>query len=57
MLEEASAVLEPAAASADSECFWLYSSGSTGRPKGAVHRHRDIVTTCVHYATDTLGRG
>ena len=55
MLEEASAVLEPAATSADSECFWLYSSGSTGRPKGAVHRHRDIVTTCVHYAADTLG--
>ena len=55
MLEEASAILEPAATSADSECFWLYSSGSTGRPKGAVHRHRDIVTTCVHYAENTLG--
>ena len=55
MLEEASAILEPAPTSADSECFWLYSSGSTGRPKGAVHRHRDIVTTCVHYASDTLG--
>ena len=55
MLEEASAILEPAATSADSECFWLYSSGSTGRPKGAVHRHRDIVTTCVHYAANTLG--
>ena len=55
MLEEASAILEPAPTSADSECFWLYSSGSTGRPKGAVHRHRDIVTTCVHYAADTLG--
>ncbi len=55
MLEEASALLEPAATTADSECFWLYSSGSTGRPKGAVHRHRDIVTTCVHYAERTLG--
>ena len=55
MLEEASAILDPAPTSADSECFWLYSSGSTGRPKGAVHRHRDIVTTCVHYAADTLG--
>ena len=55
MLEEASDILVPAATSADSECFWLYSSGSTGRPKGAVHRHRDIVTTCVHYAADTLG--
>ena len=55
MMEETSAMLAPAETSADSECFWLYSSGSTGRPKGAVHRHRDIVTTCVHYATDTLG--
>ena len=55
MMEEASAMLAPAETSADSECFWLYSSGSTGRPKGAVHRHRDIVTTCVHYAADTLG--
>ena len=55
MLEEASPLLEPAETSADSECFWLYSSGSTGRPKGAVHRHRDIVTTCVHYADRTLG--
>ena len=55
MLEEASPVLEPYQTSADSECFWLYSSGSTGRPKGAVHRHRDIVTTCVHYAERTLG--
>ena len=48
-------VLEPAPATPDSECFWLYSSGSTGRPKGAVHRHRDIAATCVHYAEDTLG--
>ena len=55
MLEEASPVLEPAESTADSECFWLYSSGSTGRPKGAVHRHRDIITTCVHYAENTLG--
>ncbi len=55
MMEETSAMLTPAATSADSECFWLYSSGSTGRPKGAVHRHRDIVTTCVHYAANTLG--
>ena len=55
MLEEASPVLQPASTTADSECFWLYSSGSTGRPKGAVHRHRDIVTTCVHYAENTLG--
>ena len=55
LMPEASAVLSPAPASPDSECFWLYSSGSTGRPKAAVHRHRDLVATCVHYATDTLG--
>ena len=55
MMQEVSAMLIPAETSADSECFWLYSSGSTGRPKGAVHRHRDIATTCVHYAADTLG--
>ena len=55
MLDDYSAILEPAPATADSECFWLYSSGSTGRPKGAVHLHRDIAATCVHYAIDTLG--
>ena len=56
-LARASTALAPVAASADDDCFWLYSSGSTGRPKGAVHRHRDIVVTCVHYATGTLGMG
>ena len=50
-----SPLLEPVPSTQDSECFWLYSSGSTGRPKGAVHRHRDIAATCVHYAVDTLG--
>ena len=55
LLEDYSAVFEAAPATPDSECFWLYSSGSTGRPKGAVHRHRDIAATCVHYAVDTLG--
>ncbi len=54
-LREASSRLDPTPASADEDCFWLYSSGSTGRPKGAVHRHRDIVVTCVHYAVATLG--
>jgi benzoate-CoA ligase family protein len=53
-LRQASPLLTPASASADDACFWLYSSGSTGRPKGAVHRHRDIVVTCVHYAVETL---
>ena len=47
--------LEAAPASVEHDCFWLYSSGSTGRPKGAVHQHRDMVETCVHYAVDTLG--
>lgn len=56
-LARASTTLEPVAASADDDCFWLYSSGSTGRPKAAVHRHRDIVVTCLHYAVETLGIG
>ena len=56
-LARASTALNAVAAAAEDDCFWLYSSGSTGRPKGAVHRHRDIVVTCVHYAVDTLGMG
>ncbi len=51
----ASDVLEPAPATADDDCFWLYSSGTTGRPKGAVHAHRDMVVTGQHYGIDTLG--
>jgi len=54
LLADHSPILKPAPATSDSDCFWLYSSGSTGRPKGAVHRHRDIITTCVYYAEDTL---
>ena len=54
LLADHSPILKPAPATADSDCFWLYSSGSTGRPKGTVHRHRDIITTCVYYAEDTL---
>lgn len=54
LMKKESASLEASPAKPDDECFWLYSSGSTGRPKGAVHRHRDIVITCVHYAIDTL---
>ena len=56
-LARATTTLDPVAATPGDDCFWLYSSGSTGRPKGAVHRHRDIVVTCVHYAVDTLGMG
>ena len=54
-LGDSSATLAPASATPDDDCFWLYSSGSTGRPKGVVHRHRDIVVTCVRYAVETLG--
>ena len=54
-LQDASSSLQTASARAEDPCFWLYSSGSTGRPKGAVHRHRDIVVTCVYYAEETLG--
>jgi benzoate-CoA ligase family protein len=54
---EAAAVLEPAAAASDDDCYWLYSSGSTGRPKGAVHAHRDLALTSQLYAVDTLGAG
>jgi benzoate-CoA ligase family protein len=49
-----SADLAPARATADDDCFWLYSSGSTGKPKGAVHRHRDMLYTCVYYAGNIL---
>jgi len=49
-----SADLAPARATADDDCFWLYSSGSTGKPKGAVHRHRDMLYTCIYYAGNIL---
>lgn len=55
LMAAAAPTLEPAPARAEDDCFWLYSSGSTGRPKGAVHAHRDIVVTCQHYGTETLG--
>ena len=53
-LQSAAPHLDAIACTADNVGFWLYSSGSTGRPKGAVHRHRDIVVTCVYYAEETL---
>ena len=46
---------EAVSASADDDCFWLYSSGSTGAPKAAVHRHRDMVVTSQRYGVETLG--
>jgi benzoate-CoA ligase family protein len=55
LMASAGDTLAAAPATADGDCFWLYSSGSTGRPKGAVHRHRDLVATCVHYAVGILG--
>src|SRR5690606_20856505 len=55
LLAAASPSLDPAPASAEDDCFWLYSSGSTGRPKGAVHRHRDMVVTSQRYGADWLG--
>jgi benzoate-CoA ligase family protein len=46
---------EAIAATAEDDCFWLYSSGSTGAPKAAVHRHCDMVVTSQRYGVDTLG--
>ncbi len=55
LMADASDDLEAVLATADDDCFWLYSSGSTGRPKGTVHAHRDIPVTCIHYAVGVLG--
>lgn len=55
LMAGADTALEAAPATADDDCFWLYSSGSTGRPKGTVHAHRDIPVTCIHYAVGVLG--
>jgi len=51
----ASATLDPAPASAEDDCFWLFSSGSTGLPKAAVHAHQDMVVTSQLYGEDVLG--
>ncbi len=55
LIATASADLEPAPATAEDDCFWLYSSGSTGSPKGAVHRHRDMVVASQFYGVQVLG--
>jgi len=52
---QAGTSLEAYPATAEDDCFWLYSSGSTGFPKGAIHRHRDMVVTSQQYGVDVLG--
>ncbi len=54
-IADASPDLVPAPATADADCFWLFSSGSTGLPKAAVHAHRDMVVTSQQYGVDVLG--
>ncbi len=56
-MRDAADRLAPAPASADDDCFWLFSSGSTGRPKAAVHRHRDMVVTSQRFGVETLEIG
>jgi benzoate-CoA ligase family protein len=55
LLAQCEPQFEAVAATADDDCFWLYSSGSTGSPKAAVHRHRDMVVTSQHFGVETLG--
>jgi benzoate-CoA ligase family protein len=55
VISVAPVTLEPAPATADSDCFWLFSSGSTGMPKAAVHAHRDMVATSEYYGVGVLG--
>ena len=55
MLEEASASWSPPQRRRTRSASGCIRPAPPGRPKGAVHRHRDIVNTCVHYAADTLG--
>jgi benzoate-CoA ligase family protein len=55
LISGASSALEAVAASAEDDCFWLYSSGSTGSPKGTVHRHRDMVVSSQCYGVEVLG--
>ncbi len=55
LLAEAPPGLDPALATAEDDCFWLYSSGSTGRPKAAVHRQRAMVVTSEYMGRELLG--
>ena len=52
---DASPELDPAPATPEAECFWLYSSGSTGPPKGVIHRHRDMVVTSERFGQGIVG--
>jgi len=57
LLDQCEPQFKAVAATAEDDCFWLYSSGSTGPPKAAVHRHRDMVVTSQHFGVETLGIG
>ncbi len=53
-LAQAPDELAPAPTTPDDIAFWLYTSGSTGPPKAAMHLHRDLLYTAVHYAREVL---
>lgn len=55
LLADSEPQFEAVLATAEDDCFWLYSSGSTGSPKAAVHRHRDMVITSQRFGVETLG--
>ena len=55
LMETAPDTLDPTPATADDDCFWLYTSGSTGTPKGGVHAHKDMVVSSQYYGVETLG--
>jgi benzoate-CoA ligase family protein len=55
LLAQSQPQFEAVPATAEDDCFWLYSSGSTGAPKGAVHRHRDMAVTSQRFGVETLG--
>ena len=54
LLAQAPPVLQAADTTPDDVALWLYTSGSTGPPKAAMHLHRDLIYTAVHYAREVL---